>query len=57
MLHERILHQCVKQLLEKKKEAPPASASAAAAWTPEDEKKKADAKAADTEVRVASVRF
>ena len=53
MLHERILHQCVKQLLEKKKETPPAGANAAAGgWTQEDEKKKAgaDPKAADNEV-------
>ena len=52
MLHERILHQCVKQLLEKKKETPPATATAAGGWSQEDEKKKNDGKNADTEVRL-----
>ena len=39
MLHERILHQCVKQLLEKKKDTPTTPAAEAA-----------DHKAADQEV-------
>ena len=58
MLHERILHQCVKQLLEKKKETPPTGANAAVGgWTQEDEKKKAgaDPKAADNEVSFCSL--